>query len=76
MSPAQSHNAVRDVFQIVGIPEFLGPHSGTASEYASGVCVHFMPTIAMGRHPRPTYGIVVAITVMNRTFAASGRPAM
>ena len=26
--------------------------------------------------PRPTYGIVVAITVMNCTLASSGKPAM
>jgi hypothetical protein len=27
-------------------------------------------------YPRPTNGILVAITVMKRTFASSGRPAM
>jgi hypothetical protein len=27
-------------------------------------------------HPRPTYGIFVAITVMNSTFASNGSPAM
>lgn len=27
-------------------------------------------------HPRPTNGILVAITVMNSTLASSGRPAM
>src|SRR2546428_11377954 len=29
-----------------------------------------------GRQPRPTNGILFAITVMNRTFASSGIPAM
>ena len=30
----------------------------------------------LAAQPRPTNGIFVAITVMNRTFASSGRPAM
>ena len=33
--PLDPRNAVRYVLQIVGIPEFPGSHSGTASENAS-----------------------------------------
>ena len=33
--PLNPRDAACDVFQVVGVAEFLGCHSGTASEYAS-----------------------------------------
>src|ERR1700744_5299996 len=34
------------------------------------------PRFSVGSYPRPTNGILLAITVMNSTLASSGRPAM
>ena len=42
----------------------------------AGQC-HLLPQLSrIGNQPRPTNGILVAITVMNRTFASKGRLAM